>query len=108
MIRYKARHNRPKGTIETFTEDASVVANEVGVPVTTMVASVTAGSAIGINSQSYSSSTESLAFQVIFSERGSGVISITTTFDGTDEKVISLYKFTVLDDGSSYGLTDYV
>lgn len=93
--------SRPKGTIETFEQDGSVFAGNSGLTISGMVAAVTAGTAHSISSQTYAS--ESLLFQVNFSEVGSSVMTITTSFAATDEKHVSVWRFRTLDDGSING-----
>ena len=104
-MRYKQVINRVKGTIETFEEDASVAASEVGVTVANMVPTVVSGNAVSVVSSSFSD--ESLTYQINFREIGSSVLKITTTFSGTDEAIVSLYLLRTLDDGSGYRANDY-
>lgn len=88
--------NRPKGTKETFIEDSTVASNNFGLPIANMVAAVTSGSNnIGIVSSSYESTTGRLKFQVGFNELGTGMITVTTTFSGSEEAIVTPYRFRV-------------
>ena len=104
-MRYAKIVNRPKGTVETFEQDASVVADNSGLAVDTMVASITSGTGATINSQSYA--TESLLFQMNFSQVGSTVVKITTTFSGSDETQVQTWLLRTTDDGTGT-ITDYM
>jgi hypothetical protein len=105
-MRYDHIHNRVKGSIETFGEDASRASDVAASAVTTMVASVTSGSSASIVAQTYTAATESLAFQLNFSQVGSTVIKVTTTFD-TGDSTVTAYLFRTTDDGTGIVLPDY-
>lgn len=106
-MRLDHRIARTKGTIETFYEDASVASDNSGLTVADMEASITAGSAVSITSQSYSTTNEELSFTVNFANEGVSIIKVQTTFDSSSEVITSLYKFRALDDGTS-SFNDYV
>lgn len=103
--RYNRRINRVQGTVETFMEDSTVVARNLGLTVADMVASVVSGTAVSIPNQAYSD--ETLSFQVNFREPGQATVKIVTTFVGSDEQIVSLYLIRTLDDGSGDSFGDY-
>ena len=99
-MKYQKIHNRPKGTIETFSEDASVASDISALTVANMVASIASGSSAEITTQSYNSGEEALYYQVRFSEIGSTAIKVVTTFTGSAEAIVSVYKFRTTNDGT--------
>ena len=98
-MKYHKIINRTVNSVETFTEDASRASGVVTLPVNDMVASVVSGTAVTINAQSFFPSSESLAFQVNFSRVGECSLKVETTFTGSSDKIITLYRFRSLDDG---------
>lgn len=98
-MRYDHIYNRVKGSVESFQEDASRASDVAASAVATMVASVTSGSSVSIVAQTYTAATESLAFQLNFSQVGSTVIKVTTTFDIGDATVTT-YLFRTTEDGT--------
>ena len=104
-MKYQKVVNRPKGTIETFQEDASVISDNSGLAVNTMTASIVSGSSASIAAQSYAN--ESLSFQINFSKLGQSVVKVVTDFGGSDETSVSIWLFRTTDDGSNSPFTDY-
>ena len=106
-MKYHKIINRTKGSIETFTEDASRASGVATLPVANMVASVVSGNASSIPAQTFFSTGAYLAFQVNFSKFGNTVIKVETTFTGSSDKIITLYLFRSLDDGTGTIALDY-
>ena len=103
--RYHKRIHRPLGTVETFERDATVDARHRGLTIDTMTATIVSGAAVALVSQQYAA--ESLEFQVRFAEGGQSIVKVETTFEGDDEKIVDLYLFRTLDDGSGDVFGDY-
>ena len=106
-IRLDHRISRTKGTVETFYEDSSVLADNIGIPVADMTATVMAGTSASISSQTYSGTNEELAFTMNFSSVGKVMVRVQTTFSGSEETVTTMYQFRSLDDGTG-SLGDYL
>jgi hypothetical protein len=94
-LKYAKTINRTKGTIETFSEDASVIADNSGLAVSTMTAVIVSGTSLSIESQSYAS--ETLLYQLNFSKAGSTILKVTTTFSGSSEAIVTIYLFRTID-----------
>lgn len=88
--------NRQKDTVETFVTDGTVAANDTGLSINTMTASVESGSAVTINSQSYSSSTQALSYQLQFVREGDAVVKIVTDYDASDEQDVERRRFSTI------------
>lgn len=103
-MRYQKVYNRVKGSIETFSEDATVVADDD--TVVSMTASIVSGTSISIVDQSYSSVSEALTYQVSFSNIGSTILKVVTVLSSDDE-IVTTYLFRSTDDGTGIIPTDY-
>lgn len=103
--RYAKHLNHPKGMVKTFKEYGSVLAAKKGLTIAGMVASVVSGSGVTIQSQAYSAGV--LSFQLNFNDVGTTIIKVTTTYTGSDEANVKLYKAKTLDDGEGF-FPDYV
>ena len=95
---YKSTQNRHKGTKETFFLDASSEAERSGLTVDNIVAAVTLNDAVSISSQSYNATTQELAYRVSFDHGGESTVTITTTFQGTDEAMVSKVRFRTMEE----------
>ena len=104
-MRYKAHRSGEKNNVRTYYEDFSVIARRSGLTVDTSTASVTSGNSVSIASQAYSQDLDSLAYQISFNTPGKSVVTLTTTFVGSDEKDVRSYHYTVID--NSLPLQDY-
>ena len=66
-----------------------------------MIASILSGSSVSVNSQTFTSADNQLAYQLRFNNAGKAVVRITVTFSGTDETKISDYHYTTIDNQST-------
>ena len=103
-MRYQKIHNRTKGSIETFGEDASRASDVADLAVASMTASIVSGNSASIDAQTYTSATESLAFRVNFSQIGQTTIKVETTYSGSNDKTISTYLFRTMADSVASAL----
>lgn len=97
------RYNRPKGTVETFEEIATLYDGNLQ----NMVAEVSANEPVCIFEQAFDSADKRLRYQVSFKEVGRAIVRVTSFFDA-GEKLPALIEFRSTSDGTSTGTPDYV
>lgn len=99
-VRYKSRRHMNKGSVRTYYDDASVIANRSGLTIADMTAT-SSDPCISVNSQQLATDRDELAYQLRANEAGKSVITITITFGSTAETEVYSYLYTVLDNSIS-------
>ena len=96
-MNYTSIINKQKGAKQTFYVDASREESASGLTVANMVAAVEDGTSASISTQSYNATDTELSYMVSFNEAGETIISVTTTFAGTEETMVNRLLFRTID-----------